>query len=297
IGAEMIPQLLISGLVVSACYGLFALGFTLIFGVLRVINLLYGFYFWVGAMASLLAVKLLGLPFYLAFPLGALVAGVIAVALDGAILTPLRRARADELSSLMVTLGAVLALYAAASLTFGAEVRRLPFAVLPEWAWQVGALRITLSQILIVGSTLLLGAMVWLGLRYSQLGLALRAMTENPTVTQLMGINIGWAAAVASFLSGLLGGAAGILIGLNYNAIHPFMGENMMLKGFAAVIMGGLGNVQGAILAGLVLGYGEVFAATYISSGYKDAVAFCGLIATLLLRPNGLFGSPPAHRS
>ncbi|MDI9409372.1 MAG: branched-chain amino acid ABC transporter permease [Candidatus Pacebacteria bacterium] len=292
----MIPQLLMSGLVIGACYGLFALGFTLIFGVLRVINLLYGFYFWLGAMVTLSAVKLLGMAFWLAMPIGFLAAGLVAVLLDGLILSPLRRRRADELSSLMVTLGAVMSLYAAASLVFGAEVRRLPFDLLPEWAWQVGELRITISQLLIIGGAALLGIGLWLVLRHSRLGLALGALTENPSMTQLMGINIGFTAAVASFLSGLLGGAAGILIGLNYNAIHPFMGENMMLKGFAAVIMGGLGNVQGAVIAGLVLGFGEVFTATYISSGYKDAVAFGGLILTLLLRPNGLFGKPPARR-
>ena len=293
----MIPQLLISGLVIGACYGLFALGFTLIFGLLRVINLLYGFYFWIGAMVTLAVVKSLGLAFWWGLPIGAMAAGLIAVLLDGLILSPLRRRRADELSSLMVTLGAVLALYAAASLVFGAEVWRLPFDALPEWAWQIGEFRITISQILIVGSTIFLGTSLWLVLRHSKLGLALRAMTENPSMTEMMGINVTVTAAVASFLSGILGGAAGILIGLNYNAIHPYMGEYMMLKGFAAVIMGGLGNVQGAVIAGLVLGFGEVFAATYISSGYKDAVAFGGLILTLLLRPNGLFGAPPARRS
>ena len=292
----MLAQQLANGVLLGATYALFALGFTLMFGVLRVINLTYGFYFSAGALLALFMTRA-GLPIAAALPLAALGAGCIAVVIDWVLLSRLRRVGAPELSSLMVTLGGVLALYSALTSWLGPDIRRLPPGVVSAEAFHLGDVRITMAQILIlVATAILVGALLWL-MQGTRLGLAIRAMAEKPDAAQLMGINTGRAAAVVSFLSGCLAGAGGVLIGLNFNAIHPYMGEAMMLRGFVVIIVGGLGDIRGALFAGLALGVIEVLTAGYVSSGLKEAVAFLILVAVLWTRPAGLFGRAVLRRA
>jgi branched-chain amino acid transport system permease protein len=293
----MLAQQLVNGVLLGATYALFALGFTLMFGVLRVINLTYGFYFTAGAFAALWLTGTAGQPLWLALPAAAIISGVLAVALDALLLTRLRRAGADELSSLMVTLGAVLALYAGLAAWLGTDIRRFPPDILGGGALLLGGVRVTLAQLLILAASgVLVALLLWL-VRFTRLGLAIRAMAERPDTARLMGINVARLAALVSFLSGALGGAGGVLIGLNFNAIHPYMGELMMLRGFVVVIVGGLGNIVGALIAGLLLGVIEVLTAGYVESGLKEAVAFAILVAVLWVRPSGLFGRAELRRA
>ncbi|HWK44292.1 MAG TPA: branched-chain amino acid ABC transporter permease [Stellaceae bacterium] len=293
----MLAQQLVNGLVLGSTYALFALGFTLIFGVLGVLNLTYGFYFSVGAFTALWAAKTLGSALWLALLIGAVTAGAVAVVIDTALLTPLRRAKAPELASLMVTLGATLLLYAGMTVAYGTEIRRFPPALLSGEALVLGPIRIGGAQILIVSVTLAIVVGLLALIRGTRLGLAIRALAERPDTAQLMGINAGAIVLLVSFVSGALGGAAGVLIGLNFNAIQPYMGEQMMLRGFAVIIIGGLGNIPGALLAGLLLGVIEVLTAGFVSSAAKDAVAFALLVLTLWFRPVGLFGRVAAKRA
>jgi branched-chain amino acid transport system permease protein len=293
----MLAQQLVNGVLLGATYALFALGFTLMFGVLRVINLTYGFYFTAGAFIALWLTRDAGLGLWLALPAAAVASGVIAVVLDALLLTRLRRARADELASLMVTLGAVLALYAGLTAWLGPDIRRFPPDLLGGGAIALGAVRVTLAQLLILAACgVLVALLVWL-VRFTRLGLAIRAMAERPDTAGLMGIDTARLAALVSFLSGALGGAGGVLIGLNFNAVHPYMGEAMMLRGFVVIIVGGLGDIFGALLAGLLLGVVEVLTAGYLASGLKEAVAFAILVAVLWTRPAGLFGQPEWRRA
>ena len=293
----MLAQQLVNGVLLGATYALFALGFTLMFGVLRVINLTYGFYFSAGALLALWLTRALGLSIWAALPLAAVGAGLIAVVLDAILLSRLRRRQAPELSFLMVTLGGVLALYAALSAWLGTDIRRLPPGVIGAEAFTLGPVRITAAQLLVLGSTAVLVAALMALMQGTRLGLAIRAMAEKPDAAQLMGIDTGRAAALVSFLSGCLAGAGGVLIGLNFNAIQPYMGETMMLRGFVVIIVGGLGDLRGAVLAGLALGVIEVLTAGYLSSGLKEAVAFMILVAVLWTRPSGLFGRAVMRRA
>lgn len=293
----MLSQQLVNGVVLGATYALFALGFTLIFGVLRVINLTYGFYFSAGAFIALFATRNLGLGIWAALPVAAIGAGLIAILVDALLLTRLRRINAPELSSLMVTLGAVLALYAAMSLAFGPDIRRLPPGLISADAIMLGEVRIGMTQILILVATAVLVAALFALIRGTRVGLAIRAMAERPDAAGLMGIDTARLGALVSFVSGAMGGAGGVLIGLNFNAIHPFMGEGMMLRGFVVIIVGGLGDVRGALIAGLLLGIVEVLVAGYVSSGLKEAIAFLILIAVLWTRPSGLFGRAVVKRA
>jgi len=293
----MLAQQLVNGVLLGATYALFALGFTLMFGVLRVINLTYGFYFSAGALIALWLTRSLGLGIWTALPLAAIASGGIAVVLDAILLTRLRRLQAPELSFLMVTLGGVLALYAALTAWLGPDIRRLPPGVFSDAAYTIGSIRVTAAQLLILGATIVLVAALAGLMRGTRLGLAIRAMAEKPDAAQLMGINTGRAAATVSFVSGFLAGAGGVLIGLNFNAIHPYMGETMMLRGFVVIIVGGLGDLRGAVIAGLALGMIEVLTAGYLSSGLKEAVAFLILVAVLWTRPAGLFGRAVMRRA
>ncbi len=293
----MFAQQLANGLLLGATYALFALGFTLMFGVLKVINLTYGFYFSAGALVALWLVRAQGLGIWTALPLAAIAAGCIAVVVDGLLLTRLRAARAPELASLMVTLGAVLALYSGVTAWLGSDIRRLPPGVVSGEALQLGPVRVTVAQLLVLlAVVVMITGLVWL-LRGTRLGLAIRAMADRPDAAELMGIDTARAAATVSFLSGCLAGAGGVLIGLQRNAIQPYMGEEMMLRGFVVIIVGGLGNIGGAVVAGVLLGVLEVMTAGYLSSNLREAVPFAVLVAVLWTRPSGLFGRAVLRRA
>lgn len=160
----------------------------------------------------------------------------------------------------MVTLGATLLLYSLMTAQFGTEIRRFPPAVFDGGAYEWAGVRITLSQILIVLTVaLIVGGLAFL-MQKTKLGLAMRALAENDDAAQLMGVDAANIVRFTSFLSGALGAAAGVLVGLNFNAIEPYMGEHMMLKGFAVIILGGLGDIRGAVFAGFFLGMAETLA-------------------------------------
>jgi len=293
----MLAQQLVNGIVSGSTYALFALGFTLMFGVLGVINLTYGFYFSAGAFIALFVTRLTAVPIFFALLVAAGATGLLAVCLDRLLITPLRRARAPELSSLMVTLGATLLLYSVANASLGTDIRRFPPSVFDPSAFDVLGVRVTASQILIVSTAFaMVGALVVL-MQFTRTGLAIRAIAENDDTAQLMGVDIGAVERLVSFVSGGLGGTAGVLIGLNYNAIQPYMGEAMMLKGFAVIILGGLGDIRGALVAGLAVGMLETLTAGYIASSLKDAVGFLLLVLTLWFRPTGLFGRVAVKRA
>ncbi len=293
----MLAQQLLNGLISGAVYALFALGFTLMFGMLGVINLTYGFYFSVGAFVALFATVQAKMSIFLALPLAAVATGLIAVVIDGMVITPLRKAKAPELASLMVTLGATLLLYSLMTAWFGTDIRRFPAHVFPDEAIEIGGVRVVLAQIIVIVTAAVIVLGLGLLLKRTKIGMALRALAENPDAAELMGVNTSAMVRLVSFLSGALGGAGGVLIGLNTNAIQPYMGEVMMLKGFAVIILGGLGDIRGALVAGLVLGFLETLTAGYITSSAKDAVGFILLVLTLWVRPVGLFGRVAARRA
>jgi branched-chain amino acid transport system permease protein len=285
----MLAQQLTNGLVVGATYALFALGFTLMFGVLGVVNLTYGFYLSVGAFVALFSTQA-GMSIWLALPFAAIVTGLVAIALDALLLTPLRRAKAPELASLMVTLGATLFLYSLANLLFSTDIRRFPVGVVDPSAYEFMSVRITMTQMLILGAVVAMVSLLLWVMNGTRLGLGLRAMAEKPDIAGLMGVNASALVMLVSFICGSVAGVSGVLLGLNYNAIQPYMGEVMMLKGFAVIILGGLGDIRGALIGGLLIGMLETLTAGYIASGWKDAVGFVILVLTLWIRPSGLFG-------
>jgi branched-chain amino acid transport system permease protein len=293
----MLPQQLFNALVLGSVYALFSMGFTLTFGVLRVINLLYGFYVAAGAFLALVLVRDVGLPLWAAGFLAALATGVIGMVCDTAVLLPLRRAKAPELASLIVTLGGVLLLNSVMFLIFGAEVRRFPVDVLSQAPISLGTLQIGEVQIAIIVVVAIVVTALFLFVERTRLGVAVRAIAENPDAASLMGVNVEAMFMGISFIAAMLTAIAGILIGLNFNAVDPYMGEPLMLRAFAVIIIGGLGNIRGVLVAGLALGFVEVMTAGYLSSNFKDAAGFAAMVVTLWVRPSGLFGRSVVRRA
>lgn len=286
----MLEQQLINALTLGCVYALFALGFTLVFGVLEVINLSHGAVFMAGSYVALTVVNELNAPLWLAVLIAMLVAGLIGLVVDVFILKPLRRRGAPHLIPMIATIGVGIFLTNLSQGLFGAEIRRFPEEILPAGEFIIGEVHIRALEIAIVAIAFVLMAVLFVAIKRTQLGRALRAIAESPKAASLLGINVEGLFHLTSFVAAALGGAAGVLIGLNFNAITPFMGQPILHKGIAVIILGGMGDIRGALIGGLFLGFAEVISKAYLSSQMGDAIAFGLLFLILLVRPSGLFG-------
>lgn len=286
----MLGQQLVNALSLGSVYALFALGFTLVFGVLGVINLSHGAIFMLGSYAALLLVEQLALPLWAALLIAMLVSGLIGLAVDYLVLKPLRQRNAHHLTPMIATIGVAIMLTNLAQGLFGAENKRFPVGTIPDESGTLFGLHITSVQVGIVLTSLVLMAVLLIVLKRTQLGRALRAIAESPKAAYLLGINVEGLFFLTSFSAAALGGAAGVLVGLSFNAISPFMGQPMLHKGIAVIILGGMGDIRGALIGGLFLGFAEVLTVAYVSSDFRDAVAFGLLFLILLFRPSGMFG-------
>ncbi len=287
----MIAQQLLNGLVVGSVYALFALGFTLIFGVHHILNLAHGAVFMIGAFIGLVAVTVLDLPFPAALVLASLAAGVVSLLLDWLAFRPLRRRDAPEFAAIVSSIGAGMILMNVAQRLSGTRVWRYPFGTFPVVVYTFADVRITLLQIVIVACV---GAgVVGLGLHlfYTGFGRQIRAVAVSERTAMLLGVNPGFVYFQTFFISGALAGAAGVLIGIAFNSVHFLMGEPYMLRAFVVIVLGGLGSVAGAVVAGLLLGVVQTLTIGYLSSGLSDAIIFSLLFLALLVRPTGLFGT------
>jgi branched-chain amino acid transport system permease protein len=272
-------------------YALFALGFTLVFGVLGVVNLSQGAVFMVGAYAALTAITRMGFPLWAAILFAFVFSGLVGVLIDRLVLKPLRARNAPHLIPMIATIGLAIAINSLVQGTFGAENQRFPSEVLPQESLQLAGVSVTVLELGIILVSFALMTVLMITLKKTQLGRALRAIAESPKAARLLGINVDGLFLLTSFVAAGLGGISGVLIGLYSNALFPLMGQPMLHKGIAVIILGGMGDIRGAMLAGLFLGFAEVLSVAYIGSDMRDAVAFGLLFLVLLVRPKGLFGS------
>lgn len=303
----LILQQLINGLSLGMVYAIFALGYTLIFSILGIINFAHSAVFTVGAYFTyalmglswgfngLLAQQELPfrLPFILALIGGGVLSGLVAVVLERLAFKPLRARGADPLLTLVSSLGIAVAMVNMIQFLVGAEAYSYP-------AQQVlGGLRAsinfgtpdapliipTVRAVIIVASVVILIALTLL-INATKIGKAMRAVAEDGTTASLLGVNTDRIIMFTFFLSGLVGGIAGTLVGLSVTITGPYFGISFGLKGLAVIVLGGLGNIPGAVVGGIVIGIAETFA----PSSLKDAVAFVILFLILLVRPQGLLG-------
>ena len=293
----MLTQQFINAISLGGVYALFALGFTLVFGVLGVVNLAHGAIFTLGAYSALQAVVLLQLPLPAAILIAALITAAAGWLLDKLIFAPLRARQAPHLAPMIATIGLAITLNSAIEGFFGAENLRFPVETLPTQTTSIAGAQIARLEAGIVLLAFSLMAVLFWGLKRTRIGCALRGLAESPKAAAMLGINVEGVFRLTSVIAALLGGAAGVLIALYSNAVFPLMGQPMLHKGIAVVILGGMGDVRGALLGGFFLGFAEVFSVAYIGSTMRDAVAFGLLFAILLLRPQGFFGSAVQRRA
>jgi len=286
----MLEQQFVNALSLGCVYALFALGFTLVFGVLGVINLAHGAVFMVGAYVALSVINQFGLPLWAALIVTFLAAGLLGAVIDFLVLRPLRKRNAPHLIPMIATIGVAIILNNGMQGIFGAGNLRFPHGTVPEETLTLAGVHVTVIELAIIFLSFALMAALMLVMHRTQFGRALRAVAESPKAAWLLGINVEQLFLITSFMAGGLGGVAGLLIGLYSNALFPLMGQPMLHKGIAVIILGGMGDIRGAMLGGLFLGFAEVLSVAYIGSTMRDAVAFGLLFLILLVRPQGLFG-------
>ena len=294
----MFAEQLINGITLGSIYAIVALGYTLVFGVLDIINMAHGEIFMFGAFVGMLIVTKMNAPLGFAF-LGAIaVTGAMGYLLERFALRPLRtKSAGSQLAPLISTIGVSILLENVAHKLFGAgnQLFETPVA---EIRFEIGPVTVYLVQVLILAISLLLMGGLSLWLRRTRAGKALRAAAENLQTAALLGVETTKIITATVVIASSMGGIAGVLVGMAFNYINNQMGLAMGLKGLAIIILGGMGSVAGAVAGGLILGLSETFVVAYGSSGYRDAIAFVAIIAVLLIKPQGLFGqaSPESQR-
>lgn len=304
-----IIQSTLNGLSIGSVYAIFALGYTLVFSILGIINFAHGAVFTLGAYFTyvltgaafgfngVLASRSLpfGLPFIAAMILGSILAGVASVMIERLAFRPLRRRRADRLLSLVSSLGVAIVIVNLIQYLVGAEIYTykdkitggLPAAV--NFGSEDNPIPIRTVQIVIFGVAVVVLIALTIFINFTKLGKALRAVSEDATTASLLGINTDRLIMFTFFLSGFLAGIAGTLVGSSVSIAGPYFGISFGLKGLAVIVLGGLGDIPGAVVGGLALGLAEAFVPPDYSA-YKDAVAFGLLFIVLLLRPQGILG-------
>ena len=286
----MLIEQLINGITLGSIYAVVALGFTLVFGVLGIINMAHGEIFMMGAFVGVILTGVLGWPLWLAFLIAIAVTGILGYLLERFALRPLRGKKGvSHLAPLISTIGVSILLENLTHHFFGAGNKpfRTPFA---EISFQVGSITIYLVQLVIFVISVILMVSLSYWLSKTKAGKSLRATAENLETASILGVDTKRIIILTVVIASAMGGIAGILVGMAFNSVSPQMGVAIGLKGLAIIILGGMGNVKGAMVGGLILGLSETILVAYGNSGYRDAIAFIMIIVILLLRPQGIFG-------
>ncbi len=299
--ASFLLQQLVNGVTLGMVYALIALGYTMVYGIIELINFAHGEVFMAGAFVGLLVLPGLvaaGLPWPAALAVGVLVAmaacGGFGLLLERIAYRPLRGA--PRLAPLLTAIGVSYVLQNAVMLLLGSQQHPYP-ALLPETAWRIGEVRIAWIQIIIFAVAAgLMAGLTWF-IQRTRTGRAMRATAQDPQAAWLMGVDVHRVIAVTFATGSALAGAGGVLYGLRYGSVDFFMGYLVGLKAFTAAVLGGIGNVPGAMVGGILLGVIEGLGAGWLSSQWKDVIAFGVLVLVLLVRPAGLLGARGADRA
>jgi branched-chain amino acid transport system permease protein len=299
---EQFFQQLTNGLAVGGIYALIALGYTMVYGVLKLINFAHGDLFTIGAYLGLTLLTSLALNDYVGGFLGLFILGVMVMGLVGIIgilleriaYRPLRQS--PRLSAVVSALGASIFFQNAVMLIYGAKFYVYPQDLLPVVPVNIFGLSIPLMRIIILLASVVMMIALYLFVQKTKIGTAIRAAAIDQGAARLMGIDVNFVIMIVFFIGPALGGAAGLMVGVYYGQINFTMGWIYGLKAFTAAILGGIGNIPGAMVGGLLLGVIEALGAAYISIAWKDAIAFFVLILILIVRPTGLLGERVAEK-
>jgi len=300
---EQLIQHLINGITIGAFYALVALGYTMVYGVLKLINFAHGDLFMWGAYLGWTVLAGAGAllaktgPALLAptFVLAMVSVALIGVLIERVAYRPLRRA--SRLAPIISALGAAFVLESLARNIWGASYKVYPASILPTMEWRIsGEVKIGLVQVAVLAGSLLLMGALYLFVQYTRVGAAMRAVSLDHDTSRLVGIDVDRIIAVVFLIGPALGAAGGVMVGLHYGSFDFTLGWMFGLKAFIAAILGGIGNIPGAVLGGLILGVVESLGAGYWAAQWKDAMAYFLLIVILIVRPRGLLGERVAEK-
>lgn len=293
----MFVQQLINGLALGAVYALIALGYTMVYGILHLINFAHGEVYMLGAYLGIIVMGVLtlaGLPvhslsltIFLSILISMAFCALYGAAIERFAYRPLRSAA--KLAPLISAVGISIILQNVVMLTQGTEYKNLP-PLLPSEGFSLLGANVSPVQAFILSSSIVLMLILHFFVVKTRLGKAMRATSQDRIMAGLLGININQVISITFMIGSSLAAAAGVMVTLYYGVVHFFMGYLAGIKAFTAAVLGGIGSIPGAMLGGFMLGLIENFGASYISSVYKDAFAFLVLIITLILRPSGLLG-------
>jgi branched-chain amino acid transport system permease protein len=293
-------QFVVEGLTTGSFYALVALGYTMVYGIIRLINFAHGDLFMVGAFIGWTGLMVLASA-HLPLALALLIALVAAMTVTGALGILIERLayqpllRAPRLSILITALGVSLALQNGVLLIYGAGFRTYPH-VLSQAGFALDGVQITFAQIGIIVASLALMLALYFFVHHTFLGTAMRALAIDQDAARLMGIDVERLIQLTFLLGSMLAAVAGVMEGLYYTQINFFMGFVLGLRAFTAAVLGGIGNIPGAMAGGILIGLLEAFGAGYVSSQWTDVFVFGVLIAVLVIKPTGLFGERVVER-
>jgi branched-chain amino acid transport system permease protein len=277
---------LVNGLTQGSLYALIAIGFVIIFGTMNLVTFAHGEVYMVGAFAGYFALSVWHLPWPVAILMGMAAGWILGSLMEKVAFRPLRTA--GHMPPLLITIGFSIILRELTTIILGAENRPVPS--LFDETVQIAGAQISVLQLVILGlSGLLIIALRFL-IHGTKIGRAMRATAQDHEAAYAMGVNANRVFNIAFALASCLGGAAGVLVGIYYNAVYATMGGTAGLKGFAACVFGGLTSIPGAILGGLIIGVVENLTVQFISSGWRDVVGFLVMVIVLIVRPQGLLG-------
>jgi branched-chain amino acid transport system permease protein len=285
--AQQLAQQLINGVSLGSIYALIALGYTMVYGIIKLINFAHGDIYMVGAYVGFFACTFLKLSFFPALIMAMVVAGAFGMLIERLAYRPLRNA--PKIAVLITAIGVSLLLEYGGMLLVTPQPRTFP-AVFPSQMYNVFGVIINSQQIIILAISLILMVILTYVVNRTKVGKAMRAVSFDTDAARLMGIDVD---RIISFTFGIgssLAAAAGVLVGIYYNSIDPLMGIMPGLKAFVAAVLGGIGVIPGAMVGGVLMGVVEALVSGFISSTFRDAAAFAILIIILLFKPSGLLG-------
>lgn len=279
-------QYLVNGIAQGSIYALIALGYTMVYGIIKLINFAHGEFYMIGAFIGFYTITA-GMPLWMAFPCAMIGSGLVAVIVERIVYRPIRHA--GRIPALITALGTSLFFQYTGQGIIGADPKAFPTPI-AEKNYYFGEVIISQTQIVIFLVTIILMIFLFWVVNHTRTGKAMRATSFDKNAAELMGINTNKIISFTFFVGAALAGAAGVLVGMYYNTAEPMMGLIPGLKAFIAAVLGGIGIIPGAVIGGLVLGIAENLVVGFWVSTYRDAIAFAILILILLIKPSGILG-------
>ena len=280
-------QQLVNGLILGSVYALLALGYTMVYGIIKLINFAHGDIYMMGAFIGYYLINTYHMNFFLALVLTMVITAILGVVIEFLAYRPLRNS--TRIAALITAIGVSFFLEYVMVYFVGAEARAFPQAI-NTVKYTFGPISVTNIQIIILCVSVFLMIALQFIVKQTKMGKAMRAVSVDSDAAQLMGINVNSTLSFTFAIGSALAGAAGVLIGLYYNTMNPLMGMTPGIKAFVAAVLGGIGIIPGAALGGFIIGLLETFSTAIGLSSYKDAIVYAILIIILLVRPAGLLG-------